>query len=189
VDPDVVQVFRTSTTYGGDLGQFDPSDEDDGLAGGDAVCQERAEAGGLAGTWSAWLSTSDESGIGGLPGVDARDRILDGRYELVDGTVIADDKADLTDGKLNAPINLNEFGSTENVNTWTGTQFDGTDTGTNCSNWTTNSSGSGGCSEGASNCGVYGSGEDVTIPTWTKNTDNGQKCNEASSIFCFGSGE
>ena len=103
----------------------------------------------------AWLSTMDEPGLGGSPGVDAIDRIPDGRYELLDGTVIADDKADLTDGFLKAPIGLNEFGSPWEANVWTGTQPDGTDAGENCSNWTENS-GSGGCSAGDSGCGVFG---------------------------------
>jgi hypothetical protein len=185
VTPNVVQVFRTSTTHQGDLGQFDPSSEDDGLAGADAECQERAEDAGLAGTWTAWLSTSSKDGV---PGVDAIDRILDGRYELVDGTVIADDMADLTDGELNAPINLNEFGSKENDDTWTGTRPDGTDTGTNCSNWTS-SGGEGGCTEGAPDCGVYGSGEHTTNSTWTQFNNVGVKCTEDSSLYCFGGGE
>ena len=44
-------------------------------------------------------------------GRDARNRILDGEYRLLNGTtVVANNKADLTDGTLNAAINLAENG-------------------------------------------------------------------------------
>ena len=112
--PGVVQVFRTSSTYQPDFG---------GLAGGDAICQERAEEVGLNGTWTAWLSDDN---------TDARGRIPDGRYELVNGTVIADNKADLTDGELKAAIILNQFGAPDEDDVWTGTQPDGTHTASNC---------------------------------------------------------
>jgi hypothetical protein len=164
----VVQVFKTSQRYWGDLG---------GLAGADAICQELAEDAGLTGTWTAWLSDDN---------ADAIDRIPDGQYQLVDGTVIADDKDDLTDGFLKAPIGLNEFGSPWEANVWTGTQPDGTDAGENCSNWTENS-GSGGCSAGDSGCGVFGIL--ATNPNWTQSTDFGVNCNESNSLYCFGSGQ
>jgi len=112
--PGVVQVFRTSSTYQPDFG---------GLAGGDAICQERAEEVGLNGTWTAWLSDDN---------TDARGRIPDGRYELVNGTVIADNKVDLTDGELKAAIILNQFGAPDEDDVWTGTQPDGTHTASNC---------------------------------------------------------
>ena len=95
VAPGVVQVFRTSGTY---LPGFDFGN----LAGGDALCQERAEAVGLNGTWTAWLSDDN---------TDAIDRIPDGEYQLLSGAgVIADNKDDLTDGSLKAPIFEDEFG-------------------------------------------------------------------------------
>jgi hypothetical protein len=168
--PGVVQVFKTSQRYRGDLG---------GLAGADAICQELAEDAGLTGTWTAWLSDDN---------ADAIDRIPDGQYQIVDGMVIADDKDDLTDGFLKAPINLNEFGSVGSGNVWTSTQPDGTGTGTNCSNWTEDS-GSGGCSAGDSGCGVFGS--NATGPDWTQFTgsDFGVSCNATYSLYCFGSGE
>ena len=55
----------------------------------------------LSGTWRAWLSDSEN---------DAIDRIPDGQYQLVNGAVIADDREDLIDGQLYAPINLSEKG-------------------------------------------------------------------------------
>jgi hypothetical protein len=57
-------------------------------------------AAGLSGIWTAWLS--DEN-------TDARDRIPDGQYQLLDETLVTNDKDDLTDGMLKATINLDEF--------------------------------------------------------------------------------
>jgi len=162
VAPGVVQVFRTSETYTGDFG---------GLAGGDAICQERAEAKGLNGTWTAWLSDDN---------ADAIDRIPDGEYQLVDGTVIADDKADLTDGTLKAPINLDEFGFPDGIQVWTGTDAEGTGTDENCNNWTV--------SVGDADAD---SGWSTEInSSWTKR-DLPISCTGGakSSLYCFGGGQ
>lgn len=74
------RVFVTSTSQSGQLG---------GLSGADALCQTRANAGGLGSTWKAWLSTSS---------VNAKDRVVDATYVRLDGVVVASNKADLTDG-------------------------------------------------------------------------------------------
>ena len=75
-------IFVTSTTYTGDL---------EGLAGADAKCNARAAAGGLPGTYTAWLSDAATS---------AADRMThnDGPYVRPDGVRIADSWTDLTDG-------------------------------------------------------------------------------------------
>jgi len=163
VAPGVVQVFKTSSTYLGDFG---------GLAGGDAICQERAEEVGLNGTWRAWLS--DDT-------TDARDRIPDGRYELVNGTVIADDKDDLTDGELKAPIILNEFGELGQPDggwVWTGTRFNGTGTEENCRNWMISLEGAG---------ADYGSRYEMSS-YWTKH-DAPTSCMQELTLYCFGGGQ
>ena len=92
-------VFVTSTRYNGNLG---------GLAGADAICQERAEAAGLApGIYLAWLSV--DSGSAGTP--LTRFVQSPGPYTLVDGTtIVANNWADLTDGFLAASISLDENG-------------------------------------------------------------------------------
>jgi hypothetical protein len=155
----VVQVFVTSSTSGGDLG---------GLAGGDAICQERAEAGGLAGTWVAWLSDDDTFAI---------NRIPHGQYRLIDDTLIAVDKGDLTDGFLEAPIDRNEFGEKQDGFVWTGTKSDGTnDTNEpNCSNWTTQTEMS------------FWGDSNSRSSTWTLHTF--EPCSELASLYCFGGGE
>ena len=178
----VVQVFVTDTTYFGDIG---------GLAGADAECQARAERASLTGKWTAWLSTTDVDppGPGGIiEGVDARDRIPDGQYQLVDGTIIANDKDDLTDGSLNAPINLDQFGNSPSAGVvWTGTNLRGTFSGTNCSNWTT-AGGSQRCAEGDDDCGDRGNSS-ITTPQWTKIPGAPTTCNSFFHLYCFGGGE
>ena len=123
-------VFVTGTGYDANLG---------GLVGADATCQARADAAGLGGTYKAWLSTVD-----GSP--KTRFAHAPGPYRLVDGTKIADDWVDLTDGVLRHAINIDETGNplAANTRTWTGTQADGTltDAGHTCGGWTTTETGS-----------------------------------------------
>jgi len=120
-----IRVFVTSTTYTGKLG---------GLSGADAKCQARADAAGLGGTWVAWLSDST---------TNAKDRIPDtnvGYYRL-DGVKVADNKADLTDGNIDNPINVNEEGTSYSSGiVRTGTKSDGTVDTYTCNDWTTDSS-------------------------------------------------
>lgn len=120
-------VFVTNTVRTGNLG---------GLSGADALCQQEADTAGLRGTYSAWLSDSN-----GSP--DSRFTKLNQPYMRTDGTVVANNWADLTDGSLLAPINLNAAG-TAPVSTcstsfvWTNTNISGElDTAQHCNNWTT----------------------------------------------------
>ncbi|MBW2489317.1 MAG: DUF1554 domain-containing protein, partial [Deltaproteobacteria bacterium] len=139
-----------------------------GLAGADRKCQRRAEAAGLSGTWTAWLSDGTEN---------AEDRIPDGQYQLIDGTQVADDKADLTDGSLNNAINLDEFGNQRTGFAWTGTEEDGIGTGNNCNDWKDNSSESGG------DRGIPGERD----RDWTQ-VDDPAQCSERYRLYCFGEG-
>lgn len=119
VTPVPKRVFRTSATYTGDLG---------GLGGADATCQARADAAALGGTWKAWLSTSAEN---------ARDRITDGHYTLVDGTIVANSLADLTNGGISHGIDRDENGAPlTSDHVWTGTLEDGTWYDSDCVAWT-----------------------------------------------------
>ena len=167
-----VKVFVTSQTYTGRLFSF---------VGADAVCDNLAFQAGLStdvGEWKAWLSTSQ---------VDARDRMIDARYELLDGTVIADSLADLTDGTLDAPINLDENLATVTTNpdVWTGTAFDGT--------WGT---------AGASTCPIFdpverpwmsedparfgGIGRATEMDAgWTRFGGGGNPCDSDNRLYCF----
>lgn len=88
-------VFVTSTTHPGRLG---------GLTGADTICQARAGGAGLAGTYKAWLADAMQSPA-------TRMTHGAGPYQLVSGTVIAQNWTDLTDGTLSSPVNRTEGGA------------------------------------------------------------------------------
>ncbi len=112
-----IEVFVTNETF--------PSPNS--LSSADSLCQAEAEAASLPGTWTAWISNSS---------TDAQDRITDGIYRLrTVTTVVANSKADLTDGTLNNAINLNASGGTETGGVWTGTAVDGTEGTSHCTDW------------------------------------------------------
>jgi len=90
------QVFVTSIGHTGNFG---------GVTGADQFCMDRAAAGGLAGTFKAWISGSAFSSSPASR--FARSSIP---YVRVDGVQVAADWADLTDGTIDAPITVNEFG-------------------------------------------------------------------------------
>jgi hypothetical protein len=127
-------VFVTSTVYNGNLG---------GLAGADAICAARATAGGLGGTFKAWLSDNATS-------AGSRLTHYPGRYVLHDGTKVADSWTDLTDGTLDHGIDQNEFGGAggngtqstacagAGVAAYTNTHHDGNafSVSYSCSSWT-----------------------------------------------------
>jgi hypothetical protein len=163
-------VFVTSTLYNGDLG---------GLAGADAKCQARAEAAGVAGNYKAWLSDAT-----GSPATRFAPSAVP--YTLVDGTVIANNWADLIDGNLVAKISKTELGGAVPVgNTvcggggfptvWSNTTASGAlrSAGGSCANWT--SLGAQGAAWG--NAGLSTSG-------WSDWCSGGE-CSSKSPIYCF----
>jgi hypothetical protein len=124
------RVFVTSSLYSGNLG---------GLSGADSICETHARQAGFAGVFLAWLSTDDSS-------PSARFIKSSVPYEMVDGTTIAMDWADLVDGSLESAVYLTETGETapqgvhpcmptDAIVIWTGTTSDGTSSGATCSNW------------------------------------------------------
>jgi PKD repeat protein len=152
----LVEVFVTAGAMKGNLG---------GLAGADATCTAAATAAGLAGTWTAWLSDST---------TNAKDRILDAEYRRLDGTVVANDLADLTDGTLDAAINRDENGAAVSSNPWTGTQSDGIGTAETCSDWTDSKN---------SSQGAQGD-TDNTDGTWTQ-LGSTAPCDFNRRLYCF----
>ena len=123
-------VFLSSILYDGDL---------DGLSGADAKCQTLATAVGLPGIYKAWLSDNTSSPI-------SRFVPATGPYRLVNGTTVAANWTDLTDGALSAPINVTETGGGVGADpaTWTNTRVTGNTNSANfhCANWSTNAAAS-----------------------------------------------
>jgi hypothetical protein len=164
------RVFITSTIYTPDFG---------GLAGADAACQARATAAGLGGTFRAWISDTTGS---------AATRLVhgEGPYVLLDGTQIARDWADLTDGTLAHTINMTEMRGPAPApspvilmeqTVWTGTQANGmAATGDQCANWTV-TTGSHVATEGRS---------DMSDMTWTNSRSwSGGPCGWMRPLYCF----
>jgi len=115
INPPEWLVFVTDYSTTGDFGNNDP------LTFADDICNQEATSKGYSGTYAALLSTST---------VDARDRILDGKYKNLDNEVIEYGKERLFDGSLeNAP----EKKLRRDI--WTGSQFNGKGSD-NCNDWT-----------------------------------------------------
>jgi hypothetical protein len=70
-----------------------------GVAGADEICQADAIEAGLSGTYKAWISTD------GSDDPDARFTKATVPYKLVNGTTVANNWTDLTDGTIAAAIN------------------------------------------------------------------------------------
>jgi hypothetical protein len=171
---DAVRVFVTRGVYSGDLG---------GLAGADEKCTASATAAGLGGTWVAWLSNET---------ADARDRIPEGEYRLVDETtIVANDLADLIDGTLKNSIEIDENGNPWSQNVWTGTQPDGelyTDAfgaSETCNDWTDGTNDFDGVT---GNSGAV-DGNWTTFGNQAPLTPQLSPCNGFRSLYCFEASE
>lgn len=130
------RVFVTASRHSSDLG---------GVAGADAICQTAANASALTqgGTYKAWIAGSTDASA---PFHRFTNLASTGPYELVDGTLVANDWDDLTTNKsgdyLRAAINLSENGTGGSLlRVWTNVEADtglpaSDSPGENCEDWT-----------------------------------------------------
>jgi cysteine-rich repeat protein len=160
------RVFVTSTVYNGNMG---------GLAGADARCQERADAGGLSGTFLAWLSDST-----GSPSTRMTHGL--GHYLLITGEAIATSWADLTDGQILRPIDRDELGNPsqgtfvcQGGEVWSNTSAAGAVSGADdCGNWAT-----------AANQTSSAGNVQFTDEGWTSSGCTSIGCLSPLPIYCF----
>jgi hypothetical protein len=156
-------VFVTKASFKGDLGR---------LAGADEKCQ--AEADDLAsivpsGTYLAWLSDGTNS-------PDTRFAKSSDPYVLPDGTKIAEDFADLSDGSILQSINITPDGKSLGVQIfWAATNANGTTAQSflTCAGWT-NSTGK--------FRGAVG-GTDKTSTLWSERSM--KRCGLTARLACF----
>lgn len=143
----------------------------------------RAQAASLPGNYKAWISTNVNNNA-----VTPANRFTHAvsPYVLVDGTKVADNWGDLTDGSLDHPINLTEHGQppppselscgNSNIVVRTGTASDGTlgmGIVSRCSNFT-----QAGGSQGA--VGRAG----ATTTAWSRCSEL-EPCSAEAPIYCF----
>ncbi|MEZ4404644.1 MAG: hypothetical protein R3B06_31780 [Kofleriaceae bacterium] len=151
--------FVTAGAYTGNLG---------GLAGADAICQARASALGLAGTFRAWLSSSTASAASRLGTASG--------WVRTDGKPFANSKADLLAGRIFYPLALDERGGSQlGTTAWTATSAGGGLTGAACADWTDGTS--------TAVTGVIGFPEYGTS-AWTQN--GAATCASSQHLYCLG---
>ena len=166
------RVFVTSTKYTAGLG---------GVGGADAKCQNHADGAGLGGTWMCWISHP------GGPTPSSRFNHFNGPYRLLDGTLVANNWADLTDGTLNNNIGRDEFNLPVDAGyVWTATKPNGTvntDSWGGCGNTICNGWTNGGTCLPCSSCGGFGGDSGHSSGSWTDTVCG--CCDNTWRIYCF----
>jgi len=143
-----------------------------GLTGADEFCSNQARAASLPGTYKAWLSSSTSS---------VASRFTHGAvpYVMVDGTHIAENWSDLTDGSLEAPITRNASGEDMGVGgVWTATSPSGEISYSNntCFDWT----------YGGSNVSGADGYMGASHGDWSLNSVQPlDTCDKRSRLYCF----
>ena len=176
------RVFVTSETFNGNM---------QGLNGAHQRCQLAADKAGLGGTWLAWGSAY----VSGFVTPSSTFNKSTVPYRRIDGALVALNWNDLVDGKLDNPIEVNEFGDKLVSTTtsvvcgagaaplvWTGTttaglQYDASSSALYyCSQWQTNTT---------STSYRLGTGRaTATDASWTQ-ACTGHRCNELAHLYCF----
>ncbi|MFY0533553.1 hypothetical protein [Nannocystis pusilla] len=98
-------------------------------------------------------------------------------YARLDGQEIAQSWADLTDGSLDAPINIDEFGAlVPQASVWTGTSASGTALADTCNSWSLTSS----------TWKAYEGRNDVTDFNWSaRSLALSANCSILQRLYCF----
>ena len=130
--PSARMAFVTSTTGPGGFSTWPDADGATSVDAADNVCRAHATRASLPQpqTYKAWLSTSTQDAIGRF--------VFDGPWYRVDGVRIAESPSDLTDGVLDAPLQLDENAQSlaSGQAVWSGTFSNGSAASFTCSDWT-----------------------------------------------------
>lgn len=173
------RIFVTSQTYNGKLG---------GLSGADQLCQNRAGAENLGGTWKAVLSVS---------GTDAKSHVaVQAPVYNLNGDEVAPDSSALWASNLTNAVIYDETTGAHRgggaLTVWTGTDVDGTWDGTDeggdgedCNGWTSANSNMNevraevGISDGDDGDWILGAGSDGPAQG-----DNELYCQKQAALYC-----
>ena len=120
-DPNLV-AFVTSVEGTGNLSSWSDAGDQIGLAAGDAICQARAEAGKLSGSFVAWLSDADDDAYCRVQNLEGKKLANCGQPELptaagpwvrVDGLPFAGtiDQMLKPNYRIFTPVHFDEFGN------------------------------------------------------------------------------
>lgn len=183
-------VFVTSVTGTGNLGVWTDAGGQTGLAAGDAICQARATAAGLSGTFKAWLSDSADdaycrvTGNSGTKAGNCGQATLPtgaGPWIRTDGYPFAAtiDVVTSTNAQIYTPVAYDEFGQLLSSRLYfTDTNIDGT-------RYTTG--GVGTCGDWQSEAGSTQEGVTTGVAArWTNYS--AMSCSAASSLLCMQAG-
>jgi hypothetical protein len=144
-----------------------------GFANVDAKCQSLAQTANLSGKFMAWVSQS----TGMMSSPSTRFVKSTRPYVLVDGTVVADSYAALTNGNpLKHAINMTQSKQvfSQSTSVMTSTSALGTTQGTaDCSGWT-----------GVAPGGAYGEATSTGLD-WSRSFSGTVDCTSAYRLYCF----
>lgn len=126
----------------------------------DTRCNQDAGAAGLCGTYKAWVANGGSNNVSSTTNV---------AYYRTDGTKVADNWADLTDGTLDAAIDKYASGANASGwDVWTGISSNGTVNAATCSNWTNQTfTGRSGLTNQTNSAWTSNSTDDCQYPTYT----------------------
>lgn len=158
---ETVVVFVTKAAFQGNFG---------GLAGADARCQAAAQQAGLPGAFRAWLSTAAQP-------ADTRLVHKEVPYVMPGGIQVADNYLDLTDGRLDHPIDRTEYGKTvpSPFLARTATAADGRALSPTCSDWTSRRRYDG---------GAWGATDAITA-AWSHTGVFPGRCDYLAHLYCL----
>lgn len=183
--------FVTSVTGNGNLGSWADAGGATGVAAGDAICQTRANAAGIAGNFKAWLSDDQDDAFCRVHNLTGKKSANCGQaappqpagpWIRTDGFPFGEDIVKIhAEGKVYAPVRYDEFGNSVPTGRayYTGTSFEaGTVLAENtCANWT---------SSGESLLYTAGTSSGTT-EAWSQYI-GGSDCGTIYSLLCLQAG-
>lgn len=158
--------FVTTVSGSGDLSSWPGAAGYAGAAAGDRVCRAAATVAGFAAAQSFRALLSDAAR-------PVRDRLVgDGVWRRVDGTLVAESKSDLFDGRLVGPVHQTEAGDyLGGERVFSGSTYFGTRATDRCADWTSTG--------GAAAAGIAHFGS----RSWLSATP--VDCSDAARLYCL----